>query len=245
MFMEELELLSTNQWSLSPLLGTTHSFFTINADTVIQTWIILAALVGLCVTLRLVLHYSCGVGRYTVLRGVYFFVDLCKQSLDAFTFTHLTFITTLFVFIFACNTFAVVPWLEEPTRDLNTTLALGLISFLYIQYESIKKDVVWGYVKSYFKPFFLFFPLNVIGKLASVVSVSFRLFGNIFGGSLISQIYFGAISKWWWLEAICLIFGINLVITGFFTLFEGALQAFVFTMLTLTYLSLALQEDGH
>ena len=87
-------------------------------------------------------------------------------------------------------------------------------------------------------------PLNVVGKLATVVSLSFRLFGNIFGGFLISQIYFTAIEGSFWLELGGIITGINLILKVFFCLFEGYLQAFVFTMLTLTYLAIAMQKDG-
>ena len=88
-------------------------------------------------------------------------------------------------------------------------------------------------------------PLNLVGKLASIVSISFRLFGNIFGGSIISQIYFGSIKGSLLLETIGILSGVNIAITLFFTLFEGFLQAFVFAMLTLTYLSIGLQSDDH
>ena len=77
------------------------------------------------------------------------------------------------------------------------------------------------------------------------MSMSFRLFGNIFGGALITHIYFGALNKYWLLHLLCFVCGLNLLITGFFTVFEGTLQAFVFTMLTITNLGLALQGEGH
>jgi F-type H+-transporting ATPase subunit a len=150
----------------------------------------------------------------------------------------------LFIFIFACNTFAIIPGIEEPTRDLNTALACGLVSFVYIQYEAIKRQGIRAYISSYFKPIFLLFPINVIGRLATLISMSFRLFGNIFGGALITQIYFSAISVHWVLQAVALLSGINILIVGFFTLFEGTLQAFVFMMLTLTYLALVFQDEG-
>jgi F-type H+-transporting ATPase subunit a len=87
-------------------------------------------------------------------------------------------------------------------------------------------------------------PLEVVGKISSVVSLSFRLFGNIFGGSIIIRLYQGLVHGYLLREIIGLITGINLLLVLFFVLFEGALQAFVFTVLTLTYLSIALQEEG-
>lgn len=144
------------------------------------------------------------------------------------------------MFIFLCNSVPLVPWIEEPTQDLNTTLSLGIISFLYIQFYSIKTNGLWNYTKEYFSPFFLMLPLNVIGKIASIVSLSFRLFGNIFGGVIIAKIFTSAIDGQWLYEILGIPLGI--VITLFFGLFEGALQAFVFTMLTITYLATALQS---
>jgi F-type H+-transporting ATPase subunit a len=87
------------------------------------------------------------------------------------------------------------------------------------------------------------FPLNVIGKLSSIVSISFRLFGNVFGGSIISKIYLSFISGSIIFETIGLLSGINFLIIIFFGLFEGFIQAFVFAMLTMTYLSVAIQSE--
>ena len=135
--------------------------------------------------------------------------------------------------------------MDEPTKDLNTTLALGIISFLYIQIYTVKAHGFKEYLKEYLTPFFLMLPLNIIGKLATIVSISFRLFGNIFGGSIISHIYLHAIQGSLLLETLGLTLGINLAILIFFGLFEGFLQAFVFAMLSLTYLSIALQGEAH
>lgn len=86
-------------------------------------------------------------------------------------------------------------------------------------------------------------PLNLIGKFATIISMSFRLFGNIFGGATIASIYFRLIygSPAW--EAIGSFSGINLIIMLFFGLFEGLIQAFVFAMLSLTYLATAIAHD--
>ena len=144
------------------------------------------------------------------------------------------------MFIVLSNSLSIIPGAEEPTKDINTTLALGLISFLYVQLYAIASNGLWSYIKEFFSPFFLMLPLNVIGKLATIVSMSFRLFGNIFGGSTISAIYFNLIYGAPLYEAIGAFSGINLIIILFFGLFEGVIQAFVFAMLSLTYLAAAL-----
>lgn len=243
--MNGFDLVETEQWLIGSLFGTDHSFFRIDKFTVIYTWITLLILtVVLCIG-RYFITKKDSIGRFITLSVVQFFIDLINQTLTTFSFGHFVFITTTFCFVLACNIVSIIPWMEEPTTNLNTTLALGIVAFLYTQCAAIGATGLWPYIKGYFSPFFLMMPLNVIGKLATVVSISFRLFGNIFGGSIISSIWFGAIKGRFFLEIIGLITGINLLIVTFFGIFEGFLQAFVFAMLSLTYLSIALQGEGH
>jgi F-type H+-transporting ATPase subunit a len=147
-----------------------------------------------------------------------------------------------------CSAIIIIPGMEEPTQNLNTTLALGIISFLYIQAYAIKSHGFVHYISEYFQPFIFgipnifLFPLHLVGKLASVVSISFRLFGNIFGGATISALFVGAIKGSLVGESLGLIMNICVLLP--FGLFEGFLQAFVFSMLTITYLSLELKEEA-
>lgn len=169
---------------------------------------------------------------------------LTIQSLGRFMYGHFMFITALFIFILTCNIISIIPWLEhEPTSDINTTLSLGIISFFYTQINGIREHGFFGYLKEYIEPAFVMAPIHVIGKLASIVSISCRLFGNIFGGSIIMKLYFGSISQSVIMQIVGLAIGLNFLIIFFFGLFEGFLQAFVFTMLSLTYLSLAVAHE--
>lgn len=242
--MNGAELTETHHWSIGFLFGSDNPLFHINSEIIIHTWIIMILLTIALACVNIFLRHTI-IGRFLLLKFVSFFIDLTKQSLGSFNFAHCVFAASLFIFIALCNTAPLIPWLEEPTRDLNTTLALGIISFIYIQYFAIQTRGIYSYLKDFFQPFFVMLPLNIIGKLSSIVSISFRLFGNIFGGALITKLYFSAISGSLILEMLGLITGINFLIIGFFTLFEGLLQAFVFAMLTLTYLSISSQEGGH
>ena len=243
--MNGLDLSPNHQWSLGPLIGLEHPLLMFDGQILVHTWIILVVLMACALIARWFLVQKKGIGHFLALSYVQFFVDLCNQSIGFFSFTHFCFITTLFTFIMLCNTISIVPWLEEPTKDLNTTLALGLIAFIYTQATAIQRFGLLAYIKEYFAPFFIMFPLHVVGKLASIMSISFRLFGNIFGGYMISNIYFSAIHGSWLYETIGLVTGLNMLILLFFSLFEGVLQAFVFTMLSLTYLSIAIQGEDH
>jgi len=88
------------------------------------------------------------------------------------------------------------------------------------------------------------FPLHIMGKFSSLISISFRLFGNILGGMVISHIWFDFAANSVLLNIINFS-GIGLTINLFFGIFEGIIQAFVFAMLSLTYLSLALAHEEH
>lgn len=242
--MNGFDLAQSHQWSLESLFGLEHPLLIFDKHIIIHTWIILFILMICVLIARFFLAQKKGIGHFLALSYVQFFSDLCNQSIGNFSFTHFSFITSLFTFIALCNTISIIPWLEEPTKDLNTTLALGLIAFVYTQATAIKQFGLRAYISEYFAPFFIMFPLHVVGKLASIMSISFRLFGNIFGGFMISNIYFSTIQGSWLYETIGLVTGVNMLIIVFFSLFEGLLQAFVFTMLSLTYLSIATQGEG-
>ena len=253
MSMNGFDLLHVEHWKPFALLGVDHPFLQLNSSTIINTWIIILILIALTLPVKWLLKNKTSAIRFVILKFISFFAEMCKQALGGLPFNHFAFVTSIFCFIALCNTISIIPWLEEPTTDLNTTLALGIIAFMYTQVYAIKEQGIKAYSREYFEPIFIMLPLNIIGKLATVISISFRLFGNIFGGSIISSLYFGFIQSWPVAEFFGLnlpiaemlgIFsGINLIIVIFFGLFEGLLQAFVFAMLTLTYLSIALQKE--
>ena len=237
--MMELEQIE-QEWNLGAWWGHSHQMLTITQSTVIHTWIALCTLFFAILCMRFAMKTR--LGKHVVCSMINFFMDLTTQSVGTFSFAHFSFVTSIFFYILFCNLIALVPGVEEPTKDLSTTLALGIITFLHRQWITIKLHGVKAYITEYFEPFFIMFPLNVVGKFASIVSVSFRLFGNIFGGSIITNLYFQAVEK-----SILLMVGLtgmHLIVMVFFTVFEGFLQAFVFTMLTLTYLSISIQGEG-
>ena len=242
--MDSIDFSTAQQWSLGPyILGYEHPLLIISQETVEQTWAVLGIALIIMLILRILVTKST-IARFIVFAGITFLVNLVKQSLGYFSFPHFCFIATLFCFIALCNIAPLIPGLEEPTRDINTTLALSIIAFAYRTFYAIRTHGIKDFITDFFKPFFIMLPLNIIGELASIISLSFRLFGNIFGGSLITKLYFGTLQGSIIAQCIGLLCGINFLITGFFIIFEGLLQAFVFSMLALTYLALETQEEG-
>lgn len=245
--MADFEITSTEYWQPLSWLGLTNSFFTLGSKEfhmIIQTWIILGLILMLCLFARLALKRGWIIPRYLILAFVKSFISMCKQSMGTFVFKHFAFITSIFIFILFCNIIPVIPWMEEPTQNINTTLALSLLSFLYVQYQGIRVHGILGYLKEYIDPLPPMAPLHLVGKIASIVSMAFRLFGNIFGGSVILTLWTSVLKLNIVVEILGLILGINFLILFFFGIFEGFLQAFVFTMLSLTYLSIAIHEES-
>jgi F-type H+-transporting ATPase subunit a len=160
------------------------------------------------------------------------FKELVRDALgEAYEERYFPLICALFIFLLLCNWVGIVPGLEEPTKDLNTTLGLGVMGFIIAHGTAIKVKGLKEYIKEYFEPMFFLMPLNLVGEVAKVISISFRLFGNIMGGSIIIIV----VSH--------LIWGLLLppFLYGFFGLFVGTVQAFVFMMLTLVYISVQIR----
>lgn len=230
-------------WKPLESFGFKHKFWNLQADTLISTWVILAILFISSWYISRCLKNEKSLVRWIVLQYVQAFRDLILQSIKSCSLTNLAMIGSFFTFILMCNTIQFIPWLEEPTKDLNTTLALGLVSFVFVHGSSIRFKGLWHYIQHYFEPFFLMFPLHVIGAISSIISLSFRLFGNIFGGFIISTLYASALSGSILNQTIGILSGANFVILLIFGIAEGLIQAFVFTMLTLTYLSMEIGPE--
>ncbi len=219
-----------------------HPFWNVTLSTVVSTWGVMALLFFSLFFVKKILLCQSSYIRLCLVESIRAIMDMVTQSLGHFEYKHFSLIAAFFFFILACNIVGVIPFFHEPTTDLNTTFALGAIGLLYREFFAIKEHGFYNYTKEFFQPLFVMFPLHVMGKFSSLISISFRLFGNIIGGSFISQMWFPMVLQSKWI-AIANFLGIGLIINLFFGIFEGIIQAFVFAMLSLTYLSLAISHE--
>lgn len=141
------------------------------------------------------------------------------------------YIGTLMGFLLLSNTTGVWSFnlLRPPTADVNTTLALGIMTFIAINFFSIRTKGILKYLRGFLDPFALFLPMNIIGELAKPVSLGFRLFGNIFGGLVIMGLIYQTAP-----------FLVPVPMHVYFDLFAGVLQTLVFSLLTMVFISLAM-----
>ncbi len=164
---------------------------------------------------------------------------------------YVPFIGTLFVYIFCMNLFGLIPGMFSPTSKLNTTLALAICVFLYVQYTGMRNFGILGYlhhlagsprsaVEWFLVPLNL--PLHIIGELARPVSLSLRLFGNITGEDMLLAIF--ATLGVSLLSFMHMPIGIPLHLPFIFlALLTSFVQALVFTLLTTIYFSLMSSHD--
>ncbi|MEA2103329.1 MAG: F0F1 ATP synthase subunit A [Candidatus Cloacimonadota bacterium] len=162
-----------------------------------------------------------------------FFRTLVTETIGKDKVYFTPYIITLFFFIFLCNIIGIIPipGNMEPTRNLNVPLGLGIMVISIVHFSAIKAKGFGKYLKDFAEPMPFMIPLNIMSELGSCVSISFRLFGNILGGAIIILVVSNLT------RFILLPVGLNL----FFGLFIGTVQAFVFTMLALSYTAVAIK----
>lgn len=143
------------------------------------------------------------------------------------------YIGILFMFILLSNVSGLFG-LRPPTADYGVTLALGLMSFTIIHYNKFKHQKVSGVIKGLCDPWPFWAPINLIGIIAVPISLSLRLFANILSGTVIMALIYGLLG---WIATAW-----PAALHVYFDLFSGAIQTYVFTMLTMTYIADAIGD---
>ena len=135
----------------------------------------------------------------------------------------------VFAFVLISNICGILG-MRPPTADWATAFAFALATFVLIHVMGVKYRK-GKYLKSFFEPYIPFFPLNVIGELARPISLSFRLFGNVLGGMILMSLVYAL--------PIYVRFIIPTVLHAYFDLFSGALQTYIFCILSLSFITSA------
>ncbi|MGI6727007.1 MAG: F0F1 ATP synthase subunit A [Anaerovoracaceae bacterium] len=155
------------------------------------------------------------------------------------------YIGTLFIFLILCNAMGLFGF-RPVTADVNMAFAMSTATFFIIQGTSIKNKGLLGHIKHYGEPYPFMYPIKIIEDISFPVSLAFRLFGNITGGMIIMALAFQglhAITDKLDIGIPFFTFLIPLPLNAFFDIFEPVLQAFIFTMLTMAFVTLAIA--GH
>ena len=158
---------------------------------------------------------------------------MVKSNMGKHAVKYRNYVGTLFIFLLVSNISGILG-LRPPTADYGVTFPLGVITFVLIQYNNIKWNKFSAFTEL-FKPFPFLFPINLIGELATPFSISLRLFGNVVSGTVIMALIYGLLSK--------IAFLWPGVLHAYFDIFSGAIQTYVFCMLTMVWITQKIPED--
>ena len=197
-------------------------------------WLAMAIIIGLAIAARVSLKKAAPTGvqnfMEVVVGGLENFIEEIMGPEGKHYFT---LIAGLFLFILVCNLLGLIPGFDSPTGNLNTTLALALVSFAATHYIGVRRHGI-GYIKHFFGPMWALAPfmfiIEVISHLARVLSLSFRLFGNMVAKHKLLLVlamlmpYIAPVP----------ILGLGLLV--------AFVQALVFMLLTMLYLSGSIEE---
>jgi F-type H+-transporting ATPase subunit a len=142
---------------------------------------------------------------------------------------------TLGIFIVICNVLGLVPTLDTPTGHVEVTLGCAVAAFAYYNYQGFRHHGALGYMKTFWGPIWwlglLLFPVEILSNVFRLLSLSVRLYANMFAGKLLEE-SFGVISP---VVLPAVMMGLHL--------FVSLIQAYIFVLLPAVYISLAVAEE--
>lgn len=163
--------------------------------------------------------------------------SLCEDTIGHGGEKYLPIIGTFAIFIGVANLFGLFFFLQPPTGSLSTTVALAIVSFVYFNWQGIREHGLGSYLKHFMGPLLLiaplFFVIEIIGTFARILSLSLRLFMNIYGEHTTTGVFASLvpIGVPWPMMAL--------------GLFTAALQAYVFALLSAVYVAGATAHEEH
>jgi len=207
--------------------------------TIIVSWIVIALLVIFALVLRRSLRQGVEEKPNRIQALLDILMDFLKGQLTSgFASEKLAhelfpFVSTVFLYVLLCNWISLIPYFDSPTKDLNVTLSMSILVFVMSQVFAVRAKGTRKYLKGFFEPYPFMLPINIMGEIAKPISHGFRLFGNMFGGSiLIGLVYMFNLTRW----------GFPVLLNAYFGIFSGFVQAFVFAILTVAYINVAVES---
>lgn len=202
------------------------------SDTVLHTWIVVLALIGLAWwahrrfrvweprTWQLAIEYLVDYVETLV-------VDSGGRAWPELV----SYLTTMIAFIAIANLLGLAPVLQSPTRDLNTTAALSIVSLVSTHYFAARKNGLRANLRRFIEPVALLLPLNLMGEFSRVISMALRLFGNVVASEIVAAVMFMLVPLF------------SPLLLNMLGMITGVLQALVFMFLTLVFTLDAMGSD--
>lgn len=225
-------------------------------QTVLNTWVVIILITLICIFLTRNLKVHADTKRQVIAEYIVkTFNKLVNSNMgDKFSEFSPLIAAVMLLSVF-CSLSSLVG-AYAPTGDLSTLIGWALMVFVLITYYKIKTNGFWGYLKGYTQPIPVMLPMNIISEIATPISMAFRHFGNIASGTVIMTLVYSAMTALSTAifnilpgalgEVMSMIpvfnVGVPAILSLYFDLFSSCIQAFIFSMLTMAYISAAAAE---
>jgi len=236
-------------WSSEPEVGMTTLYL---SESQVNSWAVMISILGLCLYLTHGLTAKAVTKRQLIAEWL---VEKCEKlvgdNMGGFFAEWGPFIAAIMA-LSAFSSLICLVGLFSPTGDVNVTFGWAILVFFLIMHFKFRGGL-WNYFIGLFKPIPVFAPMNLIGEVATPVSMAFRHYGNILSGAVISALIGSALtglshSLLGWLPGVfadmpLLRVGLPAVLSIYFDVFSGVMQAFIFAMLTMLNVAGAVPWD--
>lgn len=201
------------------------------SQSCVVTWIIMVVLVVLSIIFTRNLKLVPGRKQMMIEFFVGFLRNFFKDQLGEKGMCYFPFLGTMIIYIGFSNIIGLFGF-TPPTKDLNVTAALAIMSIVLVEVAGIRAKGVKGWLKSFAKPVAIIAPLNVMEIAIRPLSLCMRLFGNVLAAVIIMEL----------LKAVVPIV-VPLAFSAYFDIFDGFIQAYVFVFLTSLYIDEAIEDE--
>ena len=235
-----------------PILGTVHV-----TQTLVVSWLVMIIISALCIWLGSNLKVTNISRKQAAAETIYnALINFVHDKMGTGFDRYIPLVGTIFITSIVSNLISLLG-IWSPTADLMTELGWALVVFVLITYHKIKANGFGGYLKGFTQPIPVLTPFNILSEIATPISMACRHFGNILSGTVINALIYGALA----LASHALLgllpgllgdvlsqipflaVGVPAITSIYFDWFSGAMQAFIFCMLTTMYIANAAEAD--
>ena len=220
----------------------------------IHSWLVILSVLGICLYMTHGIRAGVATRRQLLAEWVVEKTEaMVMDSMGEFFSGYAPFIAAILV-LSALSSLLSLLGLFPPTSDVNVVAGWAILVFLLITYYKLKGGV-WNYLKGFTEPIFVMAPLNVLGEIATPVSMAFRHYGNVLSGSVIAVLIGAALQGLsslvlGWLpgflgEIPFLQVGLPAILSLYFDVFSGCMQAYIFAMLTMLNVAGAFPQEAY
>lgn len=231
-----------------PVLGTFHI-----TETQVNSWIVMAVITALCLFLTHNLQVRPVTKRQIVAEWIVEQVEKLVNANMGEKFRDFAPFIAAILGLSAFSSLSSLFGMYPPTSDMNTIAGWAILVFVMITFFKIKTNGFLGYLKGFTEPFAMFTPFNILSEIGTPVSMTFRHFGNVLSGTVISALLYAGLAGLstallGWLpgflgEIPFFQIGLPAILSIYFDIFSSAMQAFIFAMLTMLYVSSAASKE--